>query len=78
MNQEITTKSNEPFAVLKVPDDILADLVDKPQLIEELKKLIGVKVLIIGERVNLFMGKMAREEVERLHQDIHNFLAESQ
>lgn len=72
----IRPQVNEPFAVLRVPDDVLAELVNNPTVIDDLKRLIGVKVLIIGDRVDLLMGRLAEFEVDRLHKEIHKFLNE--
>lgn len=64
-DKTFTTQDQGPFAVLKVPDDVLAELVENPSRIEELKAVVGVRVLVLSHDTDLFTDKRAVEEVER-------------
>lgn len=72
MNDEFKTKTNEPFAVLQVPESYLEKLPDK--FASELELVIGLKVLIMAQDVRLLMRGEARSEVERMYDEIEAFL----
>jgi len=70
------TEGNKPFALLQVPEYLMADIVENPHIVDEIKRLIGIDVLIVRQDIKLTTGKMALEEAQRLHDEIGRFLAE--
>lgn len=70
------TEGNKPFALLQVPDCVMGDITENPHIVDEIKRLIGIDVLIVRQDVNLTTGKMALEEAKRLHDEIGRFLAD--
>lgn len=72
------TEDGKDFAVLQVPPWLIGEICENPNIAEEIKRLIGVRVLIVSQDVNLVLGEMAKSEVKRLHSEIERFLNEGE
>lgn len=70
------TEDGKEFAVLQVPLWLVGELCEDPNICERIKELIGVRVLIVSQDINLKLGDMAKQDAQRLHDEIGRFLKE--